>query len=136
VLRFSLESALFKSKAPTLLSALSLGSNSSMRKIRLSLLLVLFCLCGQANAISGNELAQSCRGQEANSRWSFCVGYVIGVIDQARYTNDEVCIPAEAVQSQVARIATKWLESNPDKLHFLASSLVRAALDESYPCKR
>ncbi len=100
------------------------------------LLIILLCLFGQANAISGNELAQNCRGQEENSRWGFCVGYVIGVIDQARYTKEELCIPAEVIQSQVARVATKWLESNPDKLHFLGSSLVRAALDESYPCKR
>ena len=107
-----------------------------MSKISLSFLVVLFGIAGRANAVSGNELAQSCRGQESNSRWGFCVGYVVGVIDQARDTKEELCIPTEAIQSQVARVATKWFDSNPDRLHFSASSLVRTALNESYPCKR
>ena len=107
-----------------------------MRKILITFSILLLGISGRANAVSGNELAQSCRGQESNSRWGFCVGYVVGVIDQARDTKEDFCIPAEAIQSQVARVAAKWFDSNPDKLHFSASSLVRAALNESFPCKR
>ena len=89
----------------------------------------------QAHAISGNELAQSCRGAENNERWGFCVGYVLGVIDQGCESKEALCVPAEVVQSQLARVTLKWLSENPDKLHFSASSLVRLALRESFPCR-
>jgi hypothetical protein len=107
-----------------------------MNSLRILFVLAATLISSQANAISGNELAQSCRGQEENSRWGFCVGYVVGVIDQSRESEPPLCVPAEAIQSQVARVVTKWIEANPDKLHFSANSLVYAALNESFTCRR
>jgi len=91
-------------------------------------------------AITGNRLAESCRNADQNLEWGFCVGFVLGVLgttnDLSSVSKREICVPPEAVQSQVARVVAKWLDDNPEKLHFSASSLVRAALAQGFPCKK
>ena len=104
--------------------------------MKIFLLTMLMTLSSSVRAISGNELMESCRGTTSNSRWGFCVGYVVGVVDQARESNETLCVPAESIQSQVARVATRWLDENPGSLHYSAPSQVRAALRHAFPCKK
>jgi hypothetical protein len=100
----------------------------------LGALFLMMAISSQAFALSGNEIYQSCKDSDKNEKWGFCVGYVVGVFEQARDSKEKICVPPKATESQLGRVVTKWLEKNPDKLHFSASSLVRTALIDAFPC--
>ena len=96
-------------------------------------------LMSASNAIasSGNDLMETCRDYESNPKWGFCVGYIVAVnnIEMAKIKKD-FCVPPSVIQSQLARVGVKWMEANPDKLHFSAHSLVAAALAKSFTCTK
>jgi Rap1a immunity proteins len=104
---------------------------------RISFVAAALLVSGSAWSVSGNGLAKYCRGADRNPEWGYCVGYVMGVVDEVLSSSGTrpFCISPEAIESQVARVAARWFEKNPEKLHFSATSLVRAALAEAFPCK-
>jgi hypothetical protein len=46
------------------------------------------------------------------------------------------CLPDEATLGQAVRVAVKWLEDHPARLHERAIDLVLSALRENFPCRR
>ncbi|MGA2371665.1 MAG: Rap1a/Tai family immunity protein [Candidatus Korobacteraceae bacterium] len=79
---------------------------------------------------------------------SFCVGYIRGVVDamstwkqldaeQKSHTGqpEHPCIPDESSPEQIAKIVIKYLEDNPDKLHWQANVLIFASMRKAFPCK-
>ena len=70
----------------------------------------------------------------------FCLGYIQGHMDFQQYLQKnftsvlEHCVPGDVSVSQLAKVAVKYLESNPDKLQKPAIEIVRGAFAESFPC--
>lgn len=117
-----------------------------MRKIILAVALVVV-MAGTASAFSGNELSKECV-----SNFQFCEGYIFGVKSgvgqQALSTwgrllvqNGEedktphpICIPEGVTTTQLAKVIIKYLDLNPEFLHYTAAQLVREGLMINYPC--
>lgn len=57
--------------------------------------------------------------------------------DKASHTRspEHYCVPAEVNNGQVFRIVKKWLDDNPDKLHWRADTIIYVALLQAFPCK-
>ena len=70
------------------------------------------------------------------------VGFVLGVaqaLDEVRHprTGFKFCLPPRAVsQDQVSDAVLQYLEKNPQLRHLSAYTVVQAALDQAFPCKR
>jgi hypothetical protein len=45
------------------------------------------------------------------------------------------CIPDEASPDQIIKVVIKYLEDNPDKLHWQANVLIFASMRKAFPCK-
>ncbi len=74
-----------------------------------------------------------------NAEGGVCVGYTMGVIDTHKqlYVDLNVqtfCIPEAVHTNQLIRVTVKYLENNPNRLHYLAASLVKEAFEEAFPC--
>ena len=78
--------------------------------------------------------------------WSTCRAFVAGVIGgsaMARTSHDlkthpgEVitCLPDRVQIGQLLRVVKKFLQDNPNTLHFSASSLVKRAVADVFPCR-
>ncbi len=95
-------------------------------------------------AETGNELKTSCADLEV-SDGSFnngvCLGYVVGVVEmhktvtEALHAKGMFCMPSGVTQGQSALVVKKYLGAHPELLHFTASSLALAALQEAFPCQ-
>lgn len=85
--------------------------------------------------LSGNDLMEYCTGLEKNSAYGICLGYVSAISDvgQSKIKKD-FCVPQNVIRGQLTKVAVKWLEENPDKLHFSANSLVSAGLANAFKC--
>lgn len=94
----------------------------------------------KANFVSGNDLHGWCQSQSKVDQ-GICTGFVVGVIDmissgkQGRGLKVDVCFPASITIAQAMDVATKWLTNNPQHRHFVASDLVKASMEEAFPCK-
>jgi hypothetical protein len=73
---------------------------------------------------------------------AFCYGYIRGLADSTRFAvelTDETtlwaCIPQEASTSQLRKVAVKYIDEHPDKLHFPTSVVLSLAFLDSFPCK-
>ena len=68
---------------------------------------------------------------------------VYGMDKALNWTNEEVnrrigpfCIPDKVEKGQTIKVVVRYLETHPEKLHFLPSALVYDALSTAFPCKR
>ena len=115
-----------------------------MKKIILLLALMMFAECSYAKTgfKGGNELAEWMveyeKSDNDNSKDPFMValydGYVTGVADTLY--DISWCSPGNITIGQVLKIVSKYLNNNPENLHFSAYSLVEQALKEAFPCKK
>lgn len=48
----------------------------------------------------------------------------------------KLCVPPGVTYPQALRVVVRFLENNPDKLHFSFSSLTMYALTEAWPCPK
>ena len=70
----------------------------------------------------------------------YCLGYMQGHIDFQQYLEKnfnpdiEYCFPIDVSVSQLAKVAVKYLENNPNKLHKPAIEVSLAAFTEAFPC--
>ena len=62
-------------------------------------------------------------------------GYVLGVYDALTGVT-MFCPPNNVSQGQVVQVVLKFLNQNPEKLHFSADSLVVKALQQAWPCAK
>jgi hypothetical protein len=90
---------------------------------------------------SGNELYQQLSRWQKTSTGtgsvqdmvpgSIGIGYVIGVVDSF-----ENCIPQHVSRGQVIDIAFRYLDAHPEERQFSASSVVKVAVAEKFPCPK
>ena len=79
---------------------------------------------------------------------SFCIGYIRGVLDEIwaqqnvpsemgvkLSARSKICMPDNISNEQAIKVATKYLHDNPAKLQFPANFLIRASMEEAFPCK-
>ena len=87
--------------------------------------------------VNGNQLVSDCRQNETSLQSVFCYGYIVGVFDKQSWdtTSDLRSCPPEGVTAgQTVAIVKKFLEENPENLHYDAASLVTFALAQAFPC--
>lgn len=86
--------------------------------------------------MSGIDLSFAC--QNANH----CVAFLVGVLDLHRTLVDRgelqtalVCIPEDAVNSELGLVVLNYLGAHPDQLTYSAGSLSLLALAETHGCQ-
>ena len=108
-------------------------------------------LCGflaSVQAYNGNQLLEGCTAYldknfvgkvEDTVAVGICVGYLTGVLDaldtwQASEGRRVVCLPKPWDINQIVRIVVKYLENNPEDLHYRADAAVLFAVKAAFPC--
>ncbi len=95
-------------------------------------LLLAFLTSFSAQAITGEKLLEMCdAGRE------FCDGYVWSVVDNVVTSNETskfFCIPKGVSSVQTKKVVIKYMEKNPENLHWTATALVHNALLEAFRC--
>lgn len=110
---------------------------------------------------SSDQLVESCRSGEIITRsvgstmpvkdlleefkkGGTCQGFIQAVIDyETIKTTDEkghpagrkFCVPAEASETQLAKILVKYGDDHPQQLHFPAVFIVMFAMKDAFPCQ-
>lgn len=96
------------------------------------------CLAASSNAyaISGNDLIKWLPDYEQRSNFSsgMFLGYVSGVGELG--ANILFCLKPSVTRGQAAAIVAKYLRNHPESWQEEASTLVVAALEESFPCPK
>ena len=110
-----------------------------------------------AQQIDGNELYSACQSENGVMQ-GFCIGYIIGAIENQPFgayialtpaqmweTTDEAnrvisvflkhCTPENASNEQLRDIVLKHLRTFPEQRHNTARGLVWDALVASFPCE-
>ncbi len=78
---------------------------------------------------------------------TLCVGYLMGAIDatstwqgafeKAGMQGGLFCLPEGGAEfNQTVRVVVKYLEANPEDLHYRADSAVQLALKDAFPCPK
>ena len=132
-----------------------------MKTLGLVILIALACVTAlaQKTIADGNLLDDSCRykrqqddgvklSEEEFGKAIFCVGYIRGVLDeiwmQANRPDDigvknvgrpKICVSDEISNTQAVKVAVKYLQDNPAKLHLPANFLIRLSMEQAFPCK-
>jgi hypothetical protein len=78
---------------------------------------------------TGSELLEQCSSQSQIKK-GHCEGFIIGVFDSIT-----VCGALNIKMSQVSEVAISFLREIPKIQHYEASILVKAALEEAFPCQ-
>lgn len=113
----------------------------------------------QKTIADGNALDDACRYERQRQngvklsdaefgKSAFCIGYIRGVLDeiwmQQNLPDDmgvknvgrpKICISDDISNAQAVKIALKYLNDNPAKLHLAANYLIRLSMEEAFPCK-
>lgn len=108
--------------------------------------------CAASRGMDGNKMLEDCQplfddslnpqGRKALDA-AYCAGYVDGVLEthgmwkavegktsQAAH----YCMPAEVPNGQVLKIIKKWLDENPERLHWSGEVIIHKALMQAFPC--
>jgi len=108
-------------------------------------------LCVSAEAAdaafeSGNALLKYMTGAGVDAElrgWysGYAVGFVIGIADTQdglRNPSTGYCFakPPGVTRGQMIKVVKKYLEEHAASRHLSAESLVQAALDEAFPCRK
>jgi len=126
-----------------------------------ALVIGLILLSSHTAFCDGNELLSQCNMAIAilddakgssdltdTAHMGFCLGVMSGVMGLNRYYQnlyDQIeykgillfCIPESGIHNgQAARIAVKYMNEHPERLHEHAMRLVFAAFLEAFPCKK
>lgn len=69
-----------------------------------------------------------------------CGGFIMGINDDqaSRVASGQAptfCLPAGVQIAELAKVARKYLEDNPAKLHLPGVILVKSALNQAFPCR-
>jgi hypothetical protein len=127
-------------------------SEATMKKFTFLLVAVSFFIASPVMAeqsfVDGNRLLLDCisaiDSQEKNItgepyKMGHCNGYISGTFDVFsaifNFMNKNMfCAPQNAQLGQFIKIAIKYLEAHPEKLHFNAAPLLYDAFKDAYPC--
>jgi|SRR5271165_6558004 len=73
-----------------------------------------------------------------------CMGFIQGVIDydtivttdkNGHPTGRHFCVPAEASETQLAKVVVKYGDDHPQQLHLPAAMIVLLAMKDAFPCQ-
>ena len=117
-----------------------------MRRLGLSLAVMIFCLTFFApnnglsfSATTGKHLFQYARewkkNEEGKKASAAEVGFYFGYVwsmAESLYFGNEVRIPKTVTRDRLERIVYKYLQNNPDKLHYPATILIENAFRKSF----
>jgi hypothetical protein len=127
-----------------------------MRALWLSVVLAFGANFASAETLSGNELLDICSAKDDMAKFSFCIGYVNGIIGGLRYgaalpfiatgkpaTEADAlgqsilgyCAPEDVTLSQMVDITVLYLERNPASRHESVRPQIVAAFTEAFPCQ-
>jgi hypothetical protein len=81
--------------------------------------------------VDGNKLKEYL--SNTGSASDYAMGFIIGVADS--HSDTLVCPPIGVTVGQMVDVARKYLNENPDKLHYAAYTNVAIALMHAFPCK-
>ena len=88
--------------------------------------------------LKANELYSLCTSEQALDN-SFCEGYVIGINDSmfsGHLSNIfQVCYPAGISIEQLRLVLIKYMETIPEKLHYVADGIVAEGLASVFQCQ-
>lgn len=104
-----------------------------MKKI-IATALALFCLNAHGAYVSGQQLLTHINNTQSDAWIGFANGYIAAIADVADET-EIVCSPKEVTVGQMRLVTKRFMEQNPEKLHYSASSIVTFALMQAWPCK-
>jgi hypothetical protein len=86
------------------------------------------------SVITGDELLGFC-----NKDHSFCLGYVIGIMDDLTMHGSVqgrlICLPQDVQSEQILGIVHNYIRSRPANLHGPGPLLVLLAIGEAFPRK-
>ncbi len=113
-----------------------------------------------ADTDTGNYLLRACKEMlregppdsaeemlQSIAAGSHCAGYLMGMADMNSLYQGSLtsvlgpdrglfCMPTSGIETdQTMRIVVKYLEANPEELHFSKRLLVVKALSKAFPCK-
>jgi len=105
--------------------------------------------------VTGNDLVEACGGSSGEHQ-GFCIGYIMGVTEGIRLgvgtpfmiegemTAEQIneisnslllyCAIPEVTAAQNVAVVKKYLDENPEKLHFPARGLLLQAFQGAYRC--
>ena len=117
-----------------------------MKRIRLILLALLLVSPLALGGKDGNELLEMCKALIDETdvvKGQTCGGYLQGIVEAHEalrghglcYRQDHFCLSEEVSSQQLARLAVKYLEANPEKLNIPVADEVINAFMEAFPCK-
>src|SRR4051794_13108833 len=85
-----------------------------------------------ASFYDGNMLLAKCTGSFRDK--DICASYIMGVADDVKDNNDELCLPDGVTGGQLSEIVTAYLQRKVATRHRSAASLVGLALLEAFKC--
>jgi hypothetical protein len=102
-----------------------------------NLILTAALLTVAAAPASGNEsyINTELLRKACGERSGLCVGYILGVHDQAQDT-DTFCIPDGPNAGQVVAVVKSFIDNHPEYEKYSARSVVTLALKLSFPCEK
>lgn len=122
-----------------------------MKLIAIAALLLMVVPDAALAETTGIELQRRCAGDSS----SFCLGFIAGAIEvqqdweyfsEVNPTKNAMnpfapqpphfCFPKQVTLGQIVQIVNKYLNENPEKLHFAAAPLIGAALVAAFPCPK
>ncbi len=91
--------------------------------------------------VNGNELYDWCTSSSGNAKTSFCLGFIMGVLDTittmqaTKQADRQVCVPRGVTPGQARDVLLAYLNQKPQERHVAAASLVWVSLHEAWPCR-
>jgi len=87
------------------------------------------------SSLTTTQLAEYCRGKDAEAAPNFCTGYIIGEFDALSLSHEICPSPTRASTLKVVNAARKYLRTHPAKWTSAPSFVVRDALRAAFPCR-
>jgi hypothetical protein len=110
-----------------------------LRELLVLGLALLAPIAAEAGEYSAGNILPHCTSLD-----SFCIGYILAVVDaenerpasrDAGAAGKQFCVPKGVDVDQLSAIFVKYASARPDQQSHSAARLVRASLIEKYPCR-
>jgi hypothetical protein len=88
------------------------------------------------SSLTTTQLAEFCRGKDADAAPNFCTGYIMGEFDALSVAHEICPSPTRASTIKAVSAARKYLRTHRAKWTSAPSFVVRDALRAAFPCKR
>jgi hypothetical protein len=98
-------------------------------------------LVNDCAAVERFDLQSTTAPPKDASRLSFCLGYIVGVVDMRNALNavskdtSPFCVPDDASTTQLAKVVVKYGTDHPEQLNQPALLFISEAFTQSFRCK-